>query len=114
MHGWRRSPDSRSKKAGEAGIEVQACTYSFFMLIHGADPANNIAKHALKTGSTKRGIRRRFLTTRGAENRNIRMSAMKTIINLKRFLHHRKILSSRAIKYRSVKNLSYTGDFQDR
>ena len=54
------------------------------------------------------------MTTRGAENRNIRMSAMKTIINLKRFLHHRKILSSRAIKYRSVKNLSYTGDFQDR
>ena len=63
-----------------------------FMLIHGADPANNIAKHALKTGSTKRGIRRRFLTTRGAENQNIRMSAMKTIINLKRFLHPQKNL----------------------
>ena len=55
------------------------------------------------------------MTTRGAENRNIRMSAMKTIINLKRFFFtHRKILSSRVIKYRSVNNLSYTGDFQDR
>ncbi|MCW7069417.1 MAG: hypothetical protein OCU17_02230 [Methanophagales archaeon] len=53
MHGWRRSPDSRSKKAGEAGIEVQACTYSFFMLIHGADPANNTAKHALRPGVQK-------------------------------------------------------------
>ena len=62
------------------------------MLVHGVDPANNIAKHALKTGSTKRGIMRRFLTTRGAENRNIRMSAMKTIINLKRFLHPQKNL----------------------
>jgi len=41
------------KKQVKRALKYRRVLILFFMLIHGADPANNIAKHALRPGVQK-------------------------------------------------------------
>jgi len=41
------------KKQVKRALKYRRVLILFFMLVHGADPANNIAKHALRPGVQK-------------------------------------------------------------
>lgn len=60
-----------------------------FILVPGVDPTNNVAERALRPGVRQRKIWGCFRTTKGAENRDIMMSAMGTMkIQEKDFFTH--------------------------